>query len=340
MRRVHPKPRQAVAFVAAISFVCAGGCRNQTSGLPNPFLAPGRVPPPATRALLPGQAQPYYPGDPLPVMQSSVTPGASGSASNPPAATQFTSNDGLNWGTSSAGSGDPRTTVPATGVGTIANNTTPSSFQTPNEPAIAVPSDGDSLRFPLPTPEPVAAATVAAAPVAAASPTQPVQLAAAAPTSQSVLPAAYLAPVPIDQSTPTLAQLNTSNAPPTGPWRSPQIAPQLSTATLGMPTLGVTQPNSMDVRLRAVPSPPPDPVESTTPRIRIPTYSVPATATGASMLVQPSPTYVAQTSTGPLLQTVQIGPLPPPPGVLAANYAVPQGVAGSGDGFRPRSSQR
>ncbi|NOZ38674.1 MAG: hypothetical protein GXP24_00430 [Planctomycetes bacterium] len=32
----------------------------------NPFLAPNRVPPPATRTLLPGTAQPYYPGDPVP----------------------------------------------------------------------------------------------------------------------------------------------------------------------------------------------------------------------------------------------------------------------------------
>ena len=77
MKSIHPKSRQAVALVAAIWFACAYGCRNQTSGLPNPFLAPGRVPPPATRALLPGQAQPYYPGDPLPVMQSSLTPMAS-----------------------------------------------------------------------------------------------------------------------------------------------------------------------------------------------------------------------------------------------------------------------
>ena len=32
----------------------------------NPFTAPSRVPPPATRTLLPGTAQPYYPGDPVP----------------------------------------------------------------------------------------------------------------------------------------------------------------------------------------------------------------------------------------------------------------------------------
>ncbi len=42
------------------------GCRNQSLPLSNPFMAPDRVPPPATRTLLPGTAQPYYPGDPVP----------------------------------------------------------------------------------------------------------------------------------------------------------------------------------------------------------------------------------------------------------------------------------
>ena len=42
------------------------GCRTQTATMTNPFLAPDRVPPPATRTLMPGTAQPYYPGDPLP----------------------------------------------------------------------------------------------------------------------------------------------------------------------------------------------------------------------------------------------------------------------------------
>lgn len=42
------------------------GCRTQTTAMTNPFLAPDKVPPPATRTLLPGTAQPYYPGDPVP----------------------------------------------------------------------------------------------------------------------------------------------------------------------------------------------------------------------------------------------------------------------------------
>jgi hypothetical protein len=51
------------------------GCRSQTSTISNPFLAPDRVPPPATRTLLPGTAQPYYPGDPAPTSPAIGVPG-------------------------------------------------------------------------------------------------------------------------------------------------------------------------------------------------------------------------------------------------------------------------
>lgn len=42
------------------------GCRSQSTAMTNPFLAPDRVPPPSTRTLLPGTAQPYYSGGPAP----------------------------------------------------------------------------------------------------------------------------------------------------------------------------------------------------------------------------------------------------------------------------------
>ncbi len=48
----------------AASLLC--GCQGNTTALRNPFATPNRVPPPATRVLQPGAAQPYYPGDPLP----------------------------------------------------------------------------------------------------------------------------------------------------------------------------------------------------------------------------------------------------------------------------------
>jgi hypothetical protein len=346
MRRVHPKSRQLIALVAAIGFVCAGGCRNQTSGLPNPFLAPDRVPPPATRALLPGQAQPYYPGDPLPVMQSSAAPGtAPGNANSTPAATQFTSADGLNWGAAGSGSGDPRTTsdprttVPndpqAMNAAAIASNIPARSYPKSNEPGVVIPTDGDSLRFALPAPEPASAATVAAAPTTASSP-QPMQL-SAAPSTQTVVPAAYLAPIPNNQ-TAAMAPLTGGTAPPpTGPWRSPQIAPQSSVAPFGVPTINITQPNSMDVRLRAVPSP--EPVPPTTPRIRLPGSADPSAATGASTLSQPTPFYAAPYTGSPVFQTVEISPVAPPSGSMAMNSTA-QGVVASSDGFRARSSMR
>ena len=51
------------------------GCRTQTATLTNPFLAPDRVPPPSTRTLMPGTAQPYYPGDPVPNSPAIAPPG-------------------------------------------------------------------------------------------------------------------------------------------------------------------------------------------------------------------------------------------------------------------------
>ncbi len=52
------------------------GCRSQSTPLTNPFMAPDRVPPPATQTLAPGSAQPYYPGDPVQGAPAAVTPGA------------------------------------------------------------------------------------------------------------------------------------------------------------------------------------------------------------------------------------------------------------------------
>ena len=44
------------------------GCKNQSAPLANPFLTPDRVPPPQTRVLMPGTAQPFYAGDPPPTL--------------------------------------------------------------------------------------------------------------------------------------------------------------------------------------------------------------------------------------------------------------------------------
>ena len=69
MNGIHPK--LGLAAAAAVALAAAVGCSNQPGALKNPFSAVDRVPPPSTRVLAPGTAQPYYQGDPLPAMQSS-----------------------------------------------------------------------------------------------------------------------------------------------------------------------------------------------------------------------------------------------------------------------------
>src|SRR4029079_17377597 len=59
-------------------------CRASSTGMSvSPFMPPDRVPPPNTRVLQPGQAQPYYQGDPLPAMQSAANGPATSIATLP-----------------------------------------------------------------------------------------------------------------------------------------------------------------------------------------------------------------------------------------------------------------
>ena len=94
--------------------VCAG-CSHQPTHFANPLYSADRVPPPSTRTMAPGTAQPYYSGDPLPAMPS----GQSSTAPTRPS-------DSLNWTT-------PTTTgtavVPAASSGESANvQLVPASF--------------------------------------------------------------------------------------------------------------------------------------------------------------------------------------------------------------------
>ncbi len=61
--------------LCALSVCLVLGCRNQ-QGSPtvNPFFTPDRVPPPVTRVLQPGTAQPYYSGDPVPSLPAAGFP--------------------------------------------------------------------------------------------------------------------------------------------------------------------------------------------------------------------------------------------------------------------------
>ncbi len=300
MKGIHPNLRLVSLAALSLALTGAGGCsHNQTAGITNPFMAPDRVAPPSTRVIAPGTAQPYYPGDPLPVMQSAA-PGAAA----------------------------PTVTAAAPVATPIAPPATPAAepkqIVFSNEPSVAIPSDESPLRFELPAPpepEPTPIAAAAPTPATSSNPSS------VAPAS-GVMPAVYNAPMnggqPVANVVPAAAL---AEPVVSSPWRTPQIAgttppavyppamqsfgapptvPPLVAQPTVMPGYVVvppmaTAPTSIDVSLRAVPSPPPSPVESSTPRIRIPGYPAPP---------------------------VTMSPVPPTaPGL-------------SSDGFRPRSSMR
>ncbi|NOY29514.1 MAG: hypothetical protein GXP28_04845 [Planctomycetes bacterium] len=125
----------------AVCLIC--GCQGNTTALRNPFATPNRVPPPATRVLQPGAAQPYYPGDRLPGNPAgSVFPsGAVGTpipGSVPPGG----------WGISPQANATPTPNVfPASAQ--IALGPVPSA----NGPPIQINVDQQNLRFaPAPIP--------------------------------------------------------------------------------------------------------------------------------------------------------------------------------------------
>ncbi|QDS99528.1 hypothetical protein [Adhaeretor mobilis] len=93
---------QAIHTALILTAFIVTGCQNSQSALTNPFLTPDRVPPPSTRALTPGAAQPYYPGDPVPGVPA---------ASQPPAYTPAPNYQGSPY-QSTPGYGTPGATPP------------------------------------------------------------------------------------------------------------------------------------------------------------------------------------------------------------------------------------
>jgi hypothetical protein len=306
MKGIHPKlNRGAICVLAATVF--AMGCRSTSSGVNNPFMAPDRVSPPSTRVLAPGQAQPYYQGDPLPTMQSAAgTPATSASAADAAAARSSTGKT-LAW--NAPASGASTAPVPAAANQPWGVTPQPSApIARSNEAAVSVPTDASDLRFALPNPaSPQAAPSVAANPVDA---TQAIPI-SSQPNNQGVALASYnaqtssgLAPVgspPALSPTPQAAS----------PWRSPQSvsstssnpgyvqAPYGASPSVSQPYMTPSGPvyplapaplsaptNPMAVSLRAVPSPaqPGDPM----PRVRIPGYDVPETASNDSFRARTS----------------------------------------------------
>ena len=281
MERVHPNV--SYAATCAMIALALGGCRSSSSGMAgSPFMSPDRVPPPNTRALAPGQAQPYYQGDPLPALQSAANSPATAIAALPnDADARSASGRTLAWAQpgAAAPSPSPTSTVPVA----PAPQPQPQPVAIASEASVAVPNDADPLRFLMPAPK----APEAAAPIASAAPApmqpQPIQPAAVPPPS-NVVQTTYNAPIP---SAPPLPVSSPMVQPQqvASPWRSPQVA-QASPVPAYAPQPPAMQPfgavpaalpappsipaNTMTATLRAVESPPQpgDPM----PRVRMPGY--------------------------------------------------------------------
>lgn len=281
MEKVHP----TVSFAATCAMIALAlsGCRSSSSGIAgSPFMSPDRVPPPNTRVLLPGQAQPYYQGDPLPAMQSATKSPATVIAALPnEVETRSASGRTLAWSQPGATAPSPIPTSPVPPD----SAPQPQIIATATEASVVVPNDGDPLRFPLPAPQ----SSKGASPIASASPLpiqpQLVQPVGAQPPSSNVLPASFNAPIPSAAPLPIKAPPMSAPQQAASPWRSPQAAQVALVPTsaprsvvvqqFGIAPLALRAPpaipaNTMAATLRAVESPPQpgDP----TPRVRMPGY--------------------------------------------------------------------
>jgi hypothetical protein len=307
MKRTHPNVSRTATCVATCTMIVLGlsGCRSSSNGVAgNSFLAPDRVPPPSTRALLPGQAQPYYQGDPMPAMQSAKSAPANAVAANPNEV-------------------DARSSTGRTLAWTQPGSTTPAPTNTPtppqnivaaNEASVAVPTDADPLRFALPVPQvpEIATPITAAAPPTNMQPRQPVQP-APAPPAPGVLQASYNAPAPVPPPTFPNVQPMTTPQQVTSPWRSPQIAQPTSVPTY------IPQPTAIQP-IGVVPLPLPSPPIA--PAVQ-PQFTPLVSTMGATLREVASP---AQ-------------PGDPMPRVRMPDYVSPQQIT-TADGFRPRTSMQ
>jgi hypothetical protein len=336
MKGLHPRRCRALAAAGVLAAVCFSGCHNQQTALSNPFMAPDRVPPPATRVVAPGAAQPYYPGDPLPPSHASATTAA-----------------------------PPIVTAPMPGPKTDVGKslTTPLAFS--NERTVSVPTDDSSLRFalpPAPPPSQLAASPTPPSPQVTSPTASPTQV-ATQPAPSQVIPASYAVPDPNHAVPATLA-----DAAPTSPWRTPQVptspaAPAINTPSTFAATTAPQPPPvagpTIQVTLRAVSSPAADTAFSQPPRIRFPSYDAGpqvALATNGNPVQQatfvaPGTGFAQQPAPQPgLPQTLPITEIPTSgavpglgpatmPSLSVATQPQPPGVI-SPDGFRARGTMR
>jgi hypothetical protein len=322
--------------------ICLVGCTNQQMSASNPFMAPDRVPPPATRTIAPGTAAPYYPGSPMPAAQ--IAPPAS------PLIAQT----------------QPPFAAPPTAIAMATPSAAPPAAAAPPKPlefsgdrTVAIPADDQALRFALPSPP--AVNPVAPQPI---QPQPASQMAAAAAPASAVVPAAFNQPVanpapavPVPVPTPT-ADANSS-----GPWRSPQV-PQSGPPVMqaqylqpqpAQPTMLVAQPPQsqpqapaaapMPVELRPMTSPQVAPAAAVAPaeapvvpppRMRFPSLLEPST------WFTPQPAAANQQLVGYMVPgadgQMHMISVAEYQASLGGSGAQPAASVASSDGFRPRGA--
>ncbi len=330
MERLHPNKclpnRRQVAFaLRGLLVLCLAGCSNQQMSASNPFMAPDRVPPPATRPIAPGTAAPYYPGDPVPAAQITPPSPQVVAQAQPPVV--------------------PTATLP---VSAAPIQATPQPLAFSNERTVAIPNDTGDLRFALPAP-PVAQ-QVASAPAPAPAP--------------EVIPAAYNQPIAQQQAlAASLVPTATADANSSGPWRSPQVPNSTSPVTQAQfiqpqPQLGQPPPQQsppiaapMPVQLRAIPAPsavpmtapalapaaaPVEPTMMPPPRMRFPSLTSPSTWFTPQPAAPANQQLIGYMVPGPngTSQMVSVEQMQ----AMAGGAAQQPAAIANSDGFRPRGS--
>ena len=221
-------------LTTALLVIAACGCRTQSSAMSNPFMAPDRVPPPSTRPIAPGTAQPYYQGDPLPAIQGAApapigAPVAQAQAEVPPAPNvAFT-----------------------------------------DERSVAIPTDAEDLRFALPAPEPQPMPEPAAAPIQVAS--QPPHAPPPLPPN-AVTPASYTA-ADAYQASPAIADESVASGMWRSPQSRASTAPVNAVAS-APPVAEIPNPMPVELRAVTPPSNPQvlQPAYNSPPRMRFPDF--------------------------------------------------------------------
>lgn len=285
------KSKLAALACLGLLMLAGVGCRNQQP-VTNPFVSADLVPPPVTRQVVPGTAQPYYSGDPLPPMNGAPLPGQNYQGQNFGTPQTFAPQPGANSPSYGApipgasgppvygtpyGAPQPQATpynAPPMYPGGSGSRETPAgrpvqqfAAQSPvsnatsarplmnDEQTIAIPDDDSALRL-------VAAQEPISPPVAPALPAnqyaQPAQVAMATPpVARSMAPPSTfqtIAPQGVTLPPLSYQPMAQAVAPAAPAIQSPPFAPAPTTAT-NLPWISGSAPRQLDQQLIATAQP-------------------------------------------------------------------------------------